>query len=133
MSFKEEINDAISHVVGIRVLIQSSRRPRPGEKKDEEKEQKRAEKIAESKKRLQDFSAEKIDGLVSLAQEGVPMDLDEIVHKLERAEFLLEDVAKGKDRKSNLLTLIESFKSTPVLQNALLSVASLKKLLSETS
>jgi hypothetical protein len=132
MSFKEEINDAISHVVGIRVLIQSSRRPRPGEKSDEEKKQKRVERIADSKKKLQDFSPERIDSLVSLAQEGMPMDLDEIVHKLERAEFLLEDVAKGKDRKSNLLTLVESFKTTPVLQNALLAIPSLKKLLSET-
>jgi len=131
MSFKEEVNDAISHVVGIRVLIQFNRRPRPGEKSDEEKERKRAEKIEESKKSLQDFPQDKIDSLISLAQQGMPMDLDEIIHKLERTEFLLEDLSKGKDRKSNLASIVGSFKNTPVLQNALLSIANLKKILSE--
>lgn len=128
MSFKEEVTDSISHVVAIRTLIQLSRRPRPGEKFDEEKEKKKIEKIAEARKTLSGFPSEKIESLVTLAQVGLPMDLDEIVHKLERLEFLLEDVARGKDRKGNLKGIIESFKTAPTLQDALLSIASLKKL-----
>jgi hypothetical protein len=128
MSFKEEVQDAISHVVAIRQLIQLSRRPRPGEKPDEEKEKTRLEKISDSKRILQDFSRERIDGLVEFSQQSMPMDIDEIVHKLERAEFLLEDVSRGRDRKSNLKALIDSFKTAPTLQNSLTAIPSLMKI-----
>jgi hypothetical protein len=131
MSFKEDVSDAISHVVAIRILIQFSRRPRPGEKLDEEKEKKKLEKIEESKKNLQDFSADKIQSLVTLAQQGMPMDLDEINNRLERVEYLLEDVGKGKDRKNNLKSIIQTFKSAPVVQDALVTITSLKKIMTD--
>lgn len=129
MSFKDEVNDAISHVVAIRVLIQSSRPLRPGEKSDEERETKRKERLEDSRAKLKDFPAEKIDALSALAQESMPMQVDELVHKLERLEFLLEDVAKGKDRKANLKSILESFKPAPVLQSSLISVESLRKIM----
>jgi hypothetical protein len=131
MSFKEDVNDAILHVVAIRVLIQQSRPPRPGEKYDEEKEKKKVEKIEESKKNLKEFSSERIGSLTLLSQQSMPMDIDEVVHKLERMEFLLEDVSKGKDRKSNLKTIIETLKSAPSLQSALLAIPSLTKITSD--
>jgi len=133
MSFRDEVNDAIAQVVAIRVLIQQSRPARPGEKPDEEKEKKKSEKIAESKRNLKDISQEKIDSIIALGQQSMPMEVDDVVHKLERLEFLLEDVAKGKDRKSNLKGVIDSLKNMPVLQNALLSIPSLTKLTSEPS
>jgi len=131
MSFKDEVNDAIIHVAAIRTLIQQSRPLRPGEKLDEEKEQKKVEKIVESKKNLQDFPADRIESLVSYAQQSMPMEIDEIIHKLDRVEFLLDDVAKGKDRRSNLKLIIETLKNAPVVQSSLLSILSLKKYLSE--
>ena len=132
MSFKEDVSDAISHVVAIRLLIQLNRRPRPGEKLDEEKEKKKLEKIEKSKKNLGDFSQERIDSLIALSQQGMPMDLDEIVHKLERLEFLLEDVSRGKDRKSNLKSIIETFKTAPLVQESLLAIPSLHKITSDS-
>jgi len=131
MSFKDEVNDAIIHVAAIRTLIQQSRPLRPGEKLDEEKEQKKVEKIVESKKNLQDFPADRIESLVSYAQQSMPMEIDEIIHKLDRVEFLLDDVGKGKDRRSNLKLIIETLKNAPVVQSSLLSILSLKKYLSE--
>jgi hypothetical protein len=131
MSFKDEVKDAMTQVVSIRVLIQQSRRLRPGEKIDEEKEKKKSEKIAEAELNLKDLPPDKIDALIAYSQNSLPMELDEIVHKLERLEFLLEDVSRGKDRKSNMRSLIDSLKTAPVLQNALLSIQNLNKLTSE--
>ncbi len=131
MSFKEEVNDAISHVVAIRILIQLSRPLRLGEKLDEDNERMKAEKIAESKKNLRDLPPDRIGSLIVLSRQSMPMDIDEIVHKLERLEFLLEDVNKGKDRKSNLKSIVDSFKPVPVLQSTLLAIPSLKKIMSE--
>jgi hypothetical protein len=131
VSFKDEVNDAISQVVAIRVLIQSSRPFRPGEKLDEEKEAKKNERLAEAKTKLKGLPNEKIDSLIALSRESMPMEVDELVHKLERVEFLLEDVAKGKDRKSNLKNLVETFKTAPVLQNSLQGIESLKRLMGD--
>lgn len=133
MSFRDEVNDAITQVVAIRVLIQQSRPLRPGQKVDEEKEKQKSEKIAESKKNLKDISQEKIEAVIALGQQSMPMEVDDMVHKLERLEFLLEDLAKGKDRKSNLKSVIDSLKNAPVLQNALQSISSLTKLTAEPS
>lgn len=133
MSFRDEVNDAITQVVAIRVLIQQSRPLRPGQKVDEEKEKRKSEKIAESKKNLKDISQEKIEAVIALGQQSMPMEVDDMVHKLERLEFLLEDLAKGKDRKSNLKSVIDSLKNAPVLQNALQSISSLTKLTAEPS
>jgi hypothetical protein len=132
MSFKEDVTDAITNVVAIRQMIQLNRPRRPGEKFDEEKEKKKLEKLDESKKVLSNISPQKMEGLVVFSQQGMPMDLDEIVHKLERAEFLLEDVSKGKDRKSNLKGIIDSLKTAPVVQEALLAVPSLTRITSDS-
>jgi len=132
MSFKEEVNDAILQVTSITALIQQSRPIRPGAKFDEEIEKKKQDKIAEARKNLQaGFSPERIESLLELSQKSMPMEVDEIIHKLERMEFLLEDVRKGKDRKNNLKSLIDSFKTTPLLQNALLAIPSLLKIANE--
>jgi hypothetical protein len=131
MSFKEEVNDAISHVVSVRLLIQLSRPARPGEKLDEEKEKKKLATIEDTKKNLRFFPEERITSLVEVSRLSMPMEVDELVHKLERLEFLLEDLGKGKDRKGNLRALIETFKTVPAVQGALLAIPSLKKITTE--
>lgn len=131
MSFKEEVNDAILHVTSIRIIIQQSRPIRLGEKLDEEKEKKKLDQIVEAKKNLQDFSSERIESLIVLSQKSMPMEVRDMIHKLERLEFLLEDMSKGKDRKSNLKTLVDSFKTVPTLQSALLAIPSLVKIANE--
>jgi len=132
MSFKEEVDDAKSHVVAIRLLIQLNRPARPGEKLDEEKERKKAETIEDTRKNLRYFSEERIESLVEFSKMSMPMEIDEIVHKLERMEFLLEDVGRGKDRKGNLRSLVESFKTVPTVQNALLAIPSLQRISTES-
>lgn len=131
MSFKEEVDDAILHVTSMRILLQQNRPARLGEKLDEEKEKKKQEKITEARKNLQDFSPEMIDSLIALSQRSMPMEVDEMIHKLDRLEFLLEDVRKGKDRKTNLKNLIDSFKTIPTLQSALLATSNLVKIANE--
>jgi len=132
MSFKEEVDDAKSHVVAIRLLIQLSRPTRPGEKLDEEKEKKKIETIEATRKNLRYFSEERIESLIALSRTSMPMEVDEIIHKLERAEFLLEDIGKGKDRKGNLRSLVESFKTAPTVQNALLAIPTLQRVTTES-
>ena len=132
MSFKDEVNDAIVHVVSLRQLIQSSRPRRPGEKFDEEKELKRAETIADAKKKLEDLPVEKVENITTLAQQSTPIEIDEIVHKLERLEFLLEDMSKGKDKRSNLSFLLESFRVNTITYSILSSIKSLQKIISGT-
>jgi hypothetical protein len=131
MSFKEEVDDAKSHVVAIRLLIQLSRPARPGEKLDEEKEKQKVETIEATRKNLRYFSEERIESLIAISKLRMPMEIDEIVHKLERVEFLLEDVGRGKDRKGNLRSLVESFKTVPAVQSALQAIPSLQKVVSE--
>jgi hypothetical protein len=132
MSFKEEVDDAKTHVVAIRLLIQLSRPPRPGEKLDEDKEKKKMDTLEDTKKNVRYFSQERIDSLTAVSKLSLPMEVDEIVHKLERMEFLLEDEGKGKDRKSNLRNLIESFKTVPAVQGSLLAIPTLQRITSES-
>ena len=132
MSFKEEVDDAKSHVVAIRLLIQLSRPPRPGEKLDEDKEKKKVDTLEETKKNVRYFSQERIDSLIAVSKLSLPMEVDEIVHKLERMEFLIEDEGKGKDRKSNLRNLIESFKTVPAVQSSLLAIPTLQRITAES-
>jgi len=132
MSFKEEVDDAKSHVVAIRLLIQLSRPPRPGEKLDEDKEKKKVDTLEETKKNVRYFSQERIDSLIAVSKLSLPMEVDEIVHKLERMEFLIEDQGKGKDRKSNLRILIESFKTIPAVQSSLLAIPTLQRITAES-
>lgn len=132
MSFKEEVDDAKAHVVAIRLLIQLSRPARPGEKLDEEKESKKMATIEDTKKNIRYFSEERIESLEAISKLSLPMEVDEIIHKLERMEFLLEDESKGKDRKSNLRSLIESFKTVPAVQSALLAIPTLQRITSES-
>jgi len=132
MSFKDEVNDAIVHVVSLRQLIQLSRPRRPGEKFDAEKEKKKAEMIADSKKKIEDLPAEKVENVIALAMQSTPIELDQIVHKLERLEFLLEDTNKGKDKRSNLSFLIESFRVNTIIYSALSSITSLQKIVNGT-
>ncbi len=132
MSFKEEVDDAKAHVVAIRLLIQLSRPARPGEKLDEEKESKKVATIEDTKKNIRYFSEERIESLEAISKLSLPMEVDEIIHKLERMEFLLEDESKGKDRKSNLRSLIESFKTVPAVQSALLAIPTLQRITSES-
>jgi hypothetical protein len=127
MSFKDEVNDAIVHVVSLRQLIQLSRARRPGEKFSEDKEKKRIEMLNDSKKKVEDLPPEMVESLINLAIQATPIELDAIVHNLERVEFLLEDINKGKDKKPSLAALIESFKVTPVIYNVLRSIANLQK------
>ena len=132
MSFKDEVNDAIVHVVSLRQLIQLNRPRRPGEKFDAEKEKKKAEMIADSKKKIEDLPAEKVENVIALAMQSTPIELDQIVHKLERLEFLLEDTNKGKDKRSNLSFLIESFRVNTIIYSALSSITSLQKIVNGT-
>jgi hypothetical protein len=129
MSFKEEIDDAILHVSSIRQLVLLSRRPLATDKTSEEKEAKRKESLDSAKKVLGDLPAEKTDNIVALSVKSSPIEIDEILHKLERAEFLLEDIKKGRDKKNNLKTVVDSFKSTPAIQEGLLAVTNLKKII----
>jgi hypothetical protein len=130
MSFKDEVNDAIVHVVSLRQLIQLSRPRRPGEKYDEEKEKRKTETIADSKKKIEDLPAEKVENVITLAMQSTPIEIDDIVHKLERLEFLLEDMNKGKDKRSNLSFLIESLRVNTIVYSALTSINSLEKIVS---
>jgi hypothetical protein len=132
MSFKEEVDDAKTHVVAIRLLIQLSRPPRPGEKLDEDKEKKKMDTLEDTKKNVRYFSQERIDSLTAVSKLSLPMEVDEIIHKLERMEFLIEDEGKGKDRKSNLRNLIESFKTVPAVQGSLLAIPTLQRITSES-
>ncbi len=132
MSFKDEVNDAIMHVVSLRQIIQLSRPRRLGEKFDAEKEKKKAETIADSKKKLEDIPAEKVENVIALASQSTPIESDEIVHKLERLEFLLEDMSKGKDKRSNLSFLIESLRVNTIIYSTLSSVKSLQKIITGT-
>ncbi|MFI5419637.1 MAG: hypothetical protein ACHQ1H_01580 [Nitrososphaerales archaeon] len=129
MSFKEEIDDAILHVSSIRQLVLLSRRPLATDKTSEEKDAKRKESLDSAKKVLGDLPAEKTDNIIALSVKSSPIEIDEILHKLERAEFLLEDIKKGRDKKNNLKTVIDSFKSTPAIQEGLLAVTNLKKII----
>lgn len=129
MSFKEEIDDAIRHVSSIRQVVLLSRRPLATDKKSEEKEAKRKESLDAAKKVLSDLPSEKIDNIIALSLKSSPIEIDEILHKLERAEFLLEDIKKGRDKKSNLKIVIDSFKATPAIQEGLTSVANLMKII----
>jgi hypothetical protein len=129
MSFKEEIDDAILHVSSIRQLVLLSRRPLATDKTSEEKEAKRKESLDSAKKVLGDLPAEKTDNIIALSVKSSPIEIDEILHKLERAEFLLEDIKKGRDKKNNLKTVIDSFKSTPAIQEGLMAVTNLKKII----
>ncbi|HXQ93375.1 MAG TPA: hypothetical protein VN739_10255 [Nitrososphaerales archaeon] len=132
MSFKDEVTDAIVHVVSLRQLIQLSRPRRLGEKYDEEKEKTRAESIADSKKKIEDLPAEKVENVIALAVQSTPIEIDEIVHKLERLEFLLEDMNKGKDKRANLSFLIGSFRVNTIIYGALSSITSLQKIITGT-
>ncbi len=132
MSFKEEVDDAKSHVVAIRLLLQLNRPARPGEKLDEEKEKQKVETIEATRKNLRYFSDERIESLIAISKFNMPMEIDEIIHKLERMEFLLEDVGRGKERKGNLRSLVESFKTVPAIQSALLAIPSLQQVTRES-
>ena len=95
MSFKEEIDDAIKHVSSIRQLVLLSRRPLSTAKLDEEKEAKRKEGVDIARKNLSDLPSGRVDNIIALSQSRSPIENDELMHKLERAEFLLEDIKKG--------------------------------------
>jgi hypothetical protein len=127
MSFREEVDDAISQVTSIRQLVLLSRRPLSTDKLIEEKEIKRKEALLVAKKNLRDLSPDKIDNIVALTLNSTPIEIDELVHKLERTEFLLEDIKKGRDKKSNLKGLTESFKVTPAIYEGLTSIGNLTK------
>ncbi len=129
MSFKEEIDDAIRHVSSIRQVVLLSRRPLATDKKSEEKETKRKESLESAMKVLSDLPPGKTDNIIALSVKSSPIEIDEISHKLERAEFLLEDIKKGRDKKSNLKVIIDSFKATPAVQEGLTSVANLMKII----
>jgi hypothetical protein len=133
MSFKEEIDDAIKHVSSIRQLVLLSRRPLSTARLDEEKETKRKEGVDIAQKNLSDLPPGKIDNIVALSQRSSPIENDEILHKLDRAEFLLEDIKKGRDKRANLKVLVESFKATPAIHEGLVSIVSLAKTLETPS
>ena len=130
MSFKDEVNDAIVHVVSLRRLIQLSRPRRLGDKFDEEKEKKKSETVVDLKKKIEDLPAEKVDNVIALATQSTPIEIDDIVHKLERLEFLLDDMNKGKDKRSNLSFLIESLRVNTIIYSTLSSIKSLQKIIS---
>ena len=129
MSFKEEIDDAIKHVSSLRQLVLLSRKPLSTAKLDEEKEAKRKEGVELARKNLNDLAVEKIDNIVALTEKNTPIENDEILHKLERAEFLLEDIKKGRDKRANLKILVDSFRSTPAIHEGLTAIKNLTKIL----
>jgi hypothetical protein len=132
MSFKDEVDDAIVHVVSLRRLIQLSRPRRLGDKFDEEKEKKKSETVADLKKKIEDLPTEKVDNVIALAGQSTPIEIDDIVHKLERLEFLLDDMNKGKDKRSNMSFLIESLRISTIIYSSLSSIKSLQKIISGT-
>jgi hypothetical protein len=133
MSFKEEIDDAIKHVSSIRQLVLLSRRPLSTAKLDEEKEAKRKEGVDIARKNLSDLPSGRVDNIIALSQSRSPIENDELMHKLERAEFLLEDIKKGRDKRINLKVLVDSFKSTPPIHEGLVAIMSLSRTLETTT
>jgi len=131
MSFREEVDDAIIHVTSFRQLVLLSRRPLSTDKLNEEKETKRREALEVARKNLSDLPVDKIENIVSLTVKSSPIEIDEIVHKLDRTEFLLEDIKKGRDKRSNLKALTESFRITPAIYEGLTSVANLRKIIEQ--
>ena len=72
---------------------------------------------------------ERIDGVVLLVRRSTPSEIDEMKQKLERMEFLIEDIRMGRDKKSDLLNLIDSFKRPTIeLYNALTAIETLQTL-----
>ncbi len=130
LSFKEEVESAIDHVVSIRRLIENSRAKLSTESSSDEETKKRKEAIEEIRKKISDMPAENIDGIIALGQSKTPIELREINQGLERLEFLLEDMKKGKDRRINLKNLVDSFKSISlIVYNALNKVDPLVRLI----
>jgi len=131
MAFKEEIEDVIAHVVGLRKLIELSRLPLAVAKRlDEEQTMKREQEIQSIKAKLGgDLSSESINGVILLARKSTPSEIDEMRQKLERMEFLLEDIGRGRDKKNSLRDLIDSFKRRSIeLYNALTAIETLRTL-----
>jgi hypothetical protein len=129
MSFRDEVDDAIKHVVSIRQLVLLSRRTLTTDKLSLEKETKRKEALEMARKNLSDLPAEKVENIAAYSVSISPIEIDEIIHKLERAEFLLEDIKKGRDKRTNLKTLADSFRITPVIHEGLMSAGNLVKIM----
>jgi hypothetical protein len=131
MTFKEEIEDVIAHAVGLRKLIELSRPPLAAAKPfGEEQTKKREQEIQSVKEKLGgDLSSERIDGVILLAHKSTPSEIDEMKRKLERMEFLLEDIGRGRDKKNDLQDLIDSFKRPSIeVYNAVIAIETLRTL-----
>jgi len=130
MAFKEQIQDVIAHVVGLRKLIELTRPPLAVAKRlDEEQTKKREEETQSIKTKLGDLSSERIDEVIQLVRRSTPSEIDDMKQKLERMEFLLEDIRMGRDKKKNLQDLMDSFKRPTVeLYNALTAIETLRTL-----
>jgi len=131
MAFRNEIDDVIAHVVGLRKLIELSRlRLAVAKPLDEEQTKKREQELQSIKEKLGgDLSPEIIDGVILLTRRSTPSEIDEMKQKLERMEFLLEDINRGRDKKNNLQEVIDSFKRPSIeLYNALTAIETLRTL-----
>jgi hypothetical protein len=129
MAFKEEIEDVIAHVIELRKLIELSRPPLAVAKRlDEEQTRKREQEIQSIKEKLGgDLSSERIDEVILLARKSTPSEIDEMKQKLERMEFLLEDIGRGRDKKNDLQNLIDSFRRPSIeVYNALAAIETLR-------
>ncbi len=97
---------------------------------DEEQTKKREQEIQSIKEKLGgDLSSERIDGVILLARKSTPSEIDEMKQKLERMEFLLEDIGRGRDKKNDLQDLIDSFRRPSIeVYNALAAIETLRTL-----
>jgi hypothetical protein len=131
MAFRKEIEDVIAHAVGLRKLIELSRPSLAVAKPlDEEQTKKREQEIQSIKEKLGgDLSSERINGVILLARKSTPSEIDEMKQKLERMEFLLEDIRRGRDKKNDLQDLIDSFRRPSIeVYNALAAIETLRTL-----